>query len=158
MVLPNPIMKNASYLMSLAIVGLLPLSAMADEPTIVELTQTGCQFLEPESTDYGYEPQTLADCKKINIDTMNERVAGAEPIVLKPGRYVFRVTNSDVPYELGFYLRAASKLKIPFMPRVSGGGQLPGTTIEYEVELEEGEYVYSCPLNPTIDYPLNVVR
>ena len=32
-----------------------------------------------------------------------------------------------------------------------------GTTQEYEVELSEGEYLYSCPLNPTPDYRL-VVR
>lgn len=133
-------------------------AAADDEPVIVELTQTGCQFLEPETTDYGFSPQSLADCKRINSETGPDREAKSAPITLKPGKYVFRVTNSDVPYELGFYLRAASKLKIPFMPRVSGGGQLPGTSQDYEVELEEGEYVYSCPLNPTINYPLNVAR
>ena len=39
---------------------------------------------------------------------------------------------------------------------VSGGGLTPGTTKNYIVELKEGEYLYSCPLNPTPDYRLVV--
>ena len=31
-----------------------------------------------------------------------------------------------------------------------------GATKDYEVELKPGEYVYSCPLNPTLDYKLVV--
>ncbi len=66
------------------------------------------------------------------------------------------MTNRNVPYELGYYLRAASTFKIPFKPKVSGGGLLPGVTKDYAIELTPGEYVYSCPLNPTPDYPLIV--
>ncbi len=43
------------------------------------------------------------------------------------------------------------------LPSVSGGGLTPGTTKDYVVELKEGDYFYSCPLNPTPDYHL-VVR
>ena len=39
---------------------------------------------------------------------------------------------------------------------VSGGGLGTGQTKDYEVELEPGEYLYSCPLNPTPDYRLVV--
>ena len=39
---------------------------------------------------------------------------------------------------------------------VSGGGLGLGETQDYEVELEPGEYLYSCPLNPTPDYRLVV--
>ena len=42
------------------------------------------------------------------------------------------------------------------LPSVSGGGLTPGTTKDYVVELKEGEYLCSCPLNPTPDYRLDV--
>ena len=42
------------------------------------------------------------------------------------------------------------------LPSVSGGGLVTGTTMDYEIVLEEGEYLYSCPLNPTPDYRLIV--
>lgn len=32
----------------------------------------------------------------------------------------------------------------------------PGKTRDYEIELKPGNYVYSCPLNPTPDYRLIV--
>ena len=131
-------------------------TAQAAEPTIIELTQTGCQFLEPEGMDHAYKTQSKADCEAINAQSGDKRLAEVEPMVLKPGKYIFRVTNKNVPYGLGYYLRAASTVKIPFSPKVSGGGLAMGTTKDYEIELTEGEYVYSCPLNPTPDYPIIV--
>ena len=82
-------------------------------------------------------------------------------IELEPGAYVFRVTNKDVPYELGFWLREhdynwANPLHKVTKISISGGGLKPGTTRDYEVELEPGEYLYSCPLNTTPDYRLVV--
>lgn len=132
--------------------------ALADDDgvTVIELTQSGCQFLEPEHQDLGHEPATKADCEAINERTAENRLAAAEILTLKPGKYIFRVTNQDVPYELGFYLRAAATLSVPFKPKTSGGGLTAGVTRDYEIELEEGDYVYSCPLNPTPDYLVRV--
>ncbi len=79
------------------------------------------------------------------------------PWSLTPGSYVFRVTNVDVPYELGFWLRGDGIVDRTLLPAVSGGGLNPGATKDYAVELKPGDYVYSCPLNPTPDYRL-VVR
>jgi hypothetical protein len=42
------------------------------------------------------------------------------------------------------------------LPSVSGGGLLAGKTQDYVIDLQPGEYVYSCPLNPTPDYRLVV--
>ncbi len=42
------------------------------------------------------------------------------------------------------------------LPSVSGGGLTPGATNDYVIELKEGDYVYSCPLNPTPEYRLVV--
>ena len=75
---------------------------------------------------------------------------------LKPGRYIFRVTNQDVPYDLGFWLRGEGLIGRASLPSVSGGGLHEGATLDYEIELKAGEYVYSCPLNSTPDYRLVV--
>ena len=61
-----------------------------------------------------------------------------------------------MPYELGFWLRGATLLSRATLPSVSGGGLTTGKTQDYVVDLKPGEYVYSCPLNPTPDYRIVV--
>nr|WP_067293157.1 hypothetical protein [Marinobacterium profundum] len=135
----------------------LPFAAQAEEPQVINLTQTGCQFVESENgVDHGYSTSSKADCETINGQSGEERLAGAKPLELKPGRYIFRVSNENVPYELGFWLRGATLVDRALLPSVSGGGLAQGTTRDYEVELKAGEYHYSCPLNPTPNYSLVV--
>jgi hypothetical protein len=124
-------------------------------PTVIDLTQTGCQFLEPEGTDHNFQTDAAQDCKTINAQTGSERLGASKPLELKPGSYIFRVTNKNVPYELGFYLRGSGLGRLT-LPKVSGGGLTTGKTIDYTIDLKEGSYVYSCPLNPTPDYPIVV--
>ena len=129
---------------------------------VVRLTQTACQFLEPEGVDRAYRSTDKATCDAINANTGADRLAHATVLELGPGTYVFRITNRDVPYELGFWLRdrdydwrnPVHKLT---KTSVSGGGLIEGKTQDYEVTLKPGEYLYSCPLNTTPDYRL-VVR
>ena len=129
----------------------------AEQATVIELTQTGCQFLESENgVDHDFQTTAKEDCERINARTAEQRLADSEPMRLKPGKYIFRVTNRDVPYPLGFYLRGAGVIDYATLPRVSGGGLTTGTTRDYVIELKPGSYVYSCPLNPTPDYPLEV--
>ena len=129
----------------------------AAEPTVIELSQTGCQFLESEhGVDHGYTPATAADCKAINAKTGDARLAKSKVLALKPGKYIFRVANKNVPYELGFWLRGEGLTGRALLPSVSGGGLTTGTTQDYAIELKAGEYLYSCPLNPTPDYKLVV--
>lgn len=124
---------------------------------VVVLTQLPCQFLESEGgTDRGYKSRKQEDCERINAQSGAVRVQGAKPLELKPGRYVFRVTNRSVPYELGFWLRGAGLTGRVALPSVSGGGLTQGVTQDYEIELKPGEYAYSCPLNTTPDYRLIV--
>ncbi len=139
--------------------GMMAAAASAEE--VIKLTQTGCQFLEPEGTDHHYQTSKADDCNAINAASGSERVAAAKVLELKPGRYVFRVTNENVPYELGFWLRDEDyNWKNPLdkltKTSVSGGGLTTGKTQDYEVELKPGTYLYSCPLNPTPDYKLVV--
>ncbi len=131
---------------------------------VIVLTQVGCQFLEPENgIDRGFETAKSADCEKINAETGAQRLAAAKVLRLKPGKYIFRVINKDVPYELGFWLREKdydwrNPLHRLSKISVSGGGLTVGKSQDYEIELEEGEYLYSCPLNPTPNYRLIVAN
>ena len=151
-------MKNATIRLAILLLSALlarPDAARADG-TVVVLTQTGCQFLEPETRDLMVKTSRAADCRTYNTKTRAGRLKSHTPLSLAPGRYIFRVTNKNVPYELGFYLRAAQRDLIPFMPRVSGGGVHEGQTRDFSVDLVAGDYIYSCPFNPTLDYRLSV--
>ncbi|MGH8680932.1 MAG: hypothetical protein ACREVS_08745 [Burkholderiales bacterium] len=129
----------------------------AAKPTIIELTQVPCQFIESENgLDRGYKSTRKEDCDAINAKSGAKRVAESKPIELKPGKYIFRVINKTVPYELGFWLRGAGIAGRATLPSVSGGGLVLGKTQDYAIELKPGEYLYSCPLNTTPDYKLIV--
>ena len=136
--------------------------ALAQEPTVIELTQVACQFLESENgVDHGFTTTRKADCDAINAKTGADRLATATVLELKPGKYIFRVTNKNVPYPLGFWVREhdynwLNPIHKLTKTSVSGGGLALGTTKDYTVELEAGEYLYSCPLNTTPDYRLVV--
>jgi hypothetical protein len=124
---------------------------------VIELTQTGYQFLEPENgVDHGYQPHAQSDCEAINARNGDQRLAAADTMRLKPGSYIFRVRNTDVPYPLGFWLRGDGVIARATLPGTSGGGLVQGSTRDYAIELAPGSYVYSCPLNPTPNYRLIV--
>ena len=161
-------MTKSSYLSGGAILGAAMIGgalfgtqalAATDKATIVNLTQIGCQFLESENNvDHGYKPMSAEYCKQINAKSSMARLDKAKILKLKPGKYIFRVTNKNVPYQLGFWLRDKeySSFK-PWLQSVSGGGLNKGVTRDYEITLKAGsEYLYSCPLNPTPDYKIVV--
>jgi hypothetical protein len=145
-----------------AVLLLAPPSLRAQQATVIELTQVPCQFVESENgIDRGFTTIQKADCDAINTATGKDRLAEAKVIELTPGPYIFRVTNKNVPYELGFWLRESGydwKNPIHKLTKtsVSGGGLTTGVTQDYAVELQEGDYLYSCPLNTTPDYRLEV--
>lgn len=133
--------------------------AMAD-PQVIEITQVPCQFLEPEGINHHFTTTRKADCVAINKESGDARVAKAGEMTLPPGDYIFRVANQGVPYEVGFWLRDkdydwTDKI-LSKRTSVAGGGLLPGKTRDYAVTLTSGEYLYSCPLNPTPNYRLVV--
>ena len=76
---------------------------------------------------------------------------------LEPGKYIFEVTNKNVDKKLGFYLTPAddAKAQVPNsgLKKLINTGETSRTGV---VELSAGEYQYSCPLNPTPHYSLNV--
>jgi len=125
----------------------------AKGPQIVELTQTPCTIVEAEITPRTFVSTNKSDCVQINAETAGEREF--KVLRLKPGKTIFRVTNRNVPYELGFWVRGKGLGRVT-LPVVAGGGLMPGETKDYVIDLKPGEYLYSCPLNPTPDYPLVV--
>ncbi len=144
------------------VVALFGVAAAANAAQVVTLTQVTCQFVESENgIDHMYKSSKKADCEAINARTGKDRLAKAKVLTLKPGDYVFRVENKNVPYVLGFWLRDESydwrnPLHKLSKTSVSGGGLKAGTSRDYEVTLKPGEYLYSCPLNTTPDYRLVV--
>ena len=55
----------------------------ANMPTVVKLTQVGCQFVESENgVDHGFKTMRKADCDRINARTGAERAAALnhEPV------------------------------------------------------------------------------
>jgi len=132
--------------------------AVSAEPQIITLTQTACQLLEPEGIDRHFVSTRPDDCKAINRKTGEQRLSSAKILRLKPGNYIFRVTNKNVPYQLGFYLRGDGIVNSLRLPKVSGGGLEKGVTKDYRITLVKGAYVYSCPLNPTPNYKLVVAE
>jgi hypothetical protein len=158
MSIEEQIMKTALAGATLAVALAAFSGSAAAQAKVINLTQIPCQFLESESQkDRGFKSSRAADCEAINAKTAQQRLAEAKTLELAPGKYVFRVTNKNVPYELGFWMRGASLIDRARLPSVSGGGLTTGKTQDYEIELKPGTYVYSCPLNPTPDYKL-VVR
>ena len=149
-----PLLLGVMSMMALALVG-ANAQAASSEAKVITFTQTGCQFVESESKDHGFKPTSGDDCKAINAESGAKRLADSKTLKLEPGKYIFRVTNQNVPYELGFYLRGTGLGRL-VLPKISGGGLHTGVTQDYEIELKEGRYVYSCPLNPTPDYNLVV--
>jgi hypothetical protein len=142
---------------SAAAVAVLAAPLALAAPQVVELNQVPCQFLESEhGVNQGYKSAKIQDCEAINARTGKARLEKAKTLELKPGKTIFRVANKDVPYELGFWLRGATLLSRATLPSVSGGGLTTGKTQDYVIDLKPGEYVYSCPLNPTPDYRLIV--
>ncbi|MEH6476838.1 MAG: hypothetical protein V7727_14195 [Sneathiella sp.] len=157
-------MKTSTGKIGIAAAGLIAASTFSYQaiaaPTIIELVQVPCQFLDIEK-DHGFSSSKKADCETINEKTGVERLQKAEVMKLKPGEYIFRVSNENVPYELGFWLREkdynwANPVHKLTKTSVSGGGMHLGTTLDYKVTLEPGEYLFSCPLNTTPDYSLIV--
>ncbi len=88
--------------------------ARAEEaPKVITLTQTGCRFVESKGgIDRGYK----------------DRPDEAKPVVLAPGKYIFRVADKNVPYGPGFWLRGTGLGRVT-LPSVSGGGLDPGCWI-----------------------------
>lgn len=85
-----------------------------------------------------------------------------ETLTLKPGNYVFEVTNQGIDHEVAFFLQNekdkestefGTALPNSGLSKVIKNGESAKSGV---VELKKGTYVYSCPLNPTPKYTIVV--
>ena len=83
-------------------------------------------------------------------------------LTLSPGQYRFEVTNGSVDHEVGFVIQKASDkdgdlmataIKSAFTTSTVAPGATQSSGV---VTLTPGEYVYSCPMNPTPHYNITV--
>ncbi len=64
--------------------GLYAEPASAAKATVIEFTQTGCQFVESENgVDHGFATIKKSDCEAINAETGAARLAEAKVLTLK---------------------------------------------------------------------------
>ena len=79
---------------------------------------------------------------------------------LKPGTYIFEVTNKKVDREVGLVVagtteegKAGDHIKEGYLANTIKKGETARSQV---VVLEEGTYKYFCPLNPTPEYTITV--
>lgn len=101
---------------------------------------------------------TAQEAKKVSL---NQTTGAFEQTTLhlKPGDYIFEVSNEDVDHEVGFVLvpkGATSQkehIKAAYLKETIKEGETSTSSV---VTLKKGEYEYFCPLNPTPHYTLIV--
>jgi len=102
--------------------------------------------------------------KDVTIIEMVQTVGefNTQELHLRPGKYQFRVVNKNVDKDLGFVIQKEEDKNADVMQTaVSNSFTTAYVTkgdVQYTgiVELKHGNYVYSCPLNPTPHYRLVV--
>lgn len=98
------------------------------------------------------------EAKVIKLD-QTPGVFTIEALTLKPGKYIFEVTNSGVDHEVGFVIapvtngKEGDHIKAGYLPKAIKDGEKASSKV---VELKAGTYNYFCPLNPTPHYQIIV--
>ncbi len=123
-------MKKLTFILAfVALVAGTTATAQDQEPQVIKLTQVDGKFTK----------------KELN---------------LKPGTYIFEVTNKSVDREVGLVVAnlnedgaAGEHIAEGYLSNAIKKGETARSQV---VVLEEGEYKYFCPLNPTPEYSINV--
>ena len=82
-------------------------------------------------------------------------------ITLEAGAYIFEIENNNVGRQVGFVLMPKGKdasnpenhIKTAYVTKVVDNNSKETSNV---TNLEKGEYVYICPMNPTPQYTLIV--
>jgi len=95
------------------------------------------------------------DVKVINLNQTTGEFK-QKSLELAPGKYIFEISNDDVQKDVGFWLRTTDS-DTPLQNSDKAGLIKTGTSSKTGVvTLTKGEYIYSCPLNPTPNYKVTV--
>ena len=135
--------------------------AMTDVHTAAHHATTEGHAMASKSMAHGQSMKAAAEVTTVDL-TQTPGAFTTEHLDLAPGQYRFRVTNASVDHEVGFFIqRAADKNGAPGETAVEnsfteGPIAIGETSQTGVVTLAPGEYVYSCPLNPTPHYTITV--
>ena len=141
---------------------IVPVNPLEVKNGVIQLSASGCQFVEPEGTAYYLYVTFPRDCprelrrltRQMKKDKKERHI---QTLTLKPGKYKFEVKNVDVPFAVGLEIyELQSNGKKRSKPIFSEGELLTGYHDVYEIELKEGNYIYTGRQNPTYEYPLVV--
>lgn len=94
--------------------------------------------------------------------TQTEKQFETQELHLVAGKYQFRIVNKSVERDLGFVIQKEEDKNADLMktaiPTAFTKKQVKKGKAEYTgiVDLKKGNYVYSCPLNPTPHYKIIV--
>ncbi len=116
----------------------------------LRLTVAGCRVEEAEP-EFSVDDPTREACVEANRLQFASRSQRA--LVLSAGLWRVTVENRHTDRDAGLWIRRAAD---PSASVLSAGGAAPGGEQIYEVELTPGDYLYSCPITPTVDYRLEV--
>lgn len=119
---------------------------------VVRLDVTRCMIRKAEVDPLPLAAPDAARCERLNRASMSARTLRQMRLI--EGKYVFRVTNKDVPWTIDFSLKGANKDRS--LPTAEGGNLKTGQIAEYVVDLKRGVYVYGSPKGGTIEYSLLV--
>ncbi|PQB05283.1 hypothetical protein [Aureitalea marina] len=98
----------------------------------------------------------VGDSKRVKLEQTPGEFT-QQTLKLKPGSYIFEVTNKGIDHAVGFVLAPKSDpdahIQSAYVTKAiaKGATERSNTTV-----LTKGEYVYFCPLNPTPQYKLIV--
>ena len=104
--------------------------------------------------------QTMENNVTIIEMTQTTGAFQTQELNLTPGQYQFRIVNKNVDKDLGFVIQnekdkgsdvMETAIRNSFTTAYVKKGEAQYTGI---VELKSGNYIYSCPLNPTPHYRL----
>lgn len=119
--------------------------------TVVKIDLAPCMIPAAEVDSVPLAAKDAARCVRLNRASLAARTL--KQMRLIEGTYIFRVTNQSVPWTIDFALKGAHDRGLP---KAEGGALKRGQIAEYTVDLKRGVYVFSSPLNGTVEYSLLV--
>ena len=127
------------------------LSKSAKGVPVVRIDVAPCMIPAAEVDSLPLAAKDAARCTRLNRASAAARTL--KQMRLVEGTYIFRVTNQSVPWTIDFSLKGAHDRGLP---KAEGGALKRGQAAEYTVNLKRGVYVFSSPLNGTLEYSLLV--
>lgn len=124
--------------------------SVEDDGPVLELHASSCRFADAEPFWTASESDRDG-CIETNRTAFEDRTQVA--IRVPSGDARVRIVNQGVGRPVGLWIRPTED---PGVTVLSVGGVADGEAREFEISLEPGTYLYSCPLNPTPDYLLMV--